>query len=418
MMIRVVALFALLAALVAGAFAVDRELHLVQAPAAVEPAPVPVPVVQLPAEPQAINIAPAESKPAEIKPIVSEPIESNPIEAKPAEVKPAEAPVVAPAPSVVTAPPAPEPAPAVAAPPLPEPAPAIASPAPLPPERPAIAEPKNAKELIPAKTLFAAEKLPSLGKAMAIGYYPSGCLSGAVELPVNGPTWQVMRISRNRNWGHPDLIRFLEKFAPAAAKATGWKGILVGDLAQPRGGPTPYGHRSHQTGLDVDVWFMPMPAHTLSNEEREKISAPNVVAADWKSLNPKFWTPQHVAFIKTAAEPPNVERVLVNAAIKQELCRVAAKKREAWMAKVRPWYGHHDHIHVRLKCPADSPNCRPQPPVPGDDGCGKDALAHWFSDRVLKPKYKVGGKPPRPITLADLPPACKSVLSAPDRASN
>ncbi len=288
------------------------------------------------------------------------------------------------------------------------PTPVATTPTPLPQAKPK-------KESIPAKLLFAAKQLPTLGKAMAIGYYPRGCLQGGVPLPTTGPTWQVMRLSRNRNWGHPRLIQFLEKFAPLAAKATGWKGIMVGDLAQPRGGPLPYGHTSHQIGLDVDVWFMPMPDHTLSKEEREKTSATNLVADDWKHLNPKTWTPQHVAFIKTAAEQPEVERVLVNAAIKQELCRVEGKSKESWMAKVRPWYGHHDHIHVRLKCPADSPNCRKQPPVPGDDGCGAKALDYWFSDKVLHPKITTPKKPPKSLTLADLPPACKTVLSAPAR---
>ncbi|MGC1574374.1 MAG: penicillin-insensitive murein endopeptidase, partial [Pseudolabrys sp.] len=230
--------------------------------------------------------------------------------------------------------------------------PAAAAPAPLPPQKPAMTEQEKEKKL-PAKQLFGEKKLPSLGKAVAIGYYPRGCLSGAVEFPANGPTWQVMRLSRNRYWGHPSLINFLEKFAPLAAKATGWNGILVGDLSQPRGGPSPSDHASHQIGLDVDIWFMPMPDHELTNEERDKISAINLVSDDWKHLNPKTWTPQHVAFIKTAAQQSSVERVLVNAAIKKELCRVEDKSRDLpWMAKVRPWYGHHDHIHVRLRCPA------------------------------------------------------------------
>jgi penicillin-insensitive murein endopeptidase len=301
--------------------------------------------------------------------------------------------------------------------------PAVTVTAPMPPAKPAIAEPKTETKIeakpdaIPAKTLFASEKLPTLGNAMAIGYYPRGCLQGGVPLPVTGPTWQVMRVSRNRMWGHPSLVSFLEKFAPRAAKATGWNGILVGDMAQPRGGPLPFGHMSHQIGLDVDVWFMPMPNRILSKEERENTSAINVVADDWKHLNPKTWTPQHIAFIKTAAEQPEVERVLVNAAIKQELCRIEGKNRVDWMAKVRPWYGHHDHIHVRLKCPADSPNCRAQPPVPGDEGCGPKALDYWFSDKVLHPKITTPSKPPRGLMLADLPPACKTVLGAPERLS-
>ena len=249
---------------------------------------------------------------------------------------------------------------------------------------------------------------------MAIGYYPRGCLQGGVELPVDGPNWQVMRLSRNRNWGHPELVKFLEKFAPLAAKATGWKGILVGDMAQPRGGPLPFGHLSHQIGLDVDIWFMPMPDHELSKKEREDISAINVVAADKLTINPKVWTPQHAEFIKTAAQQPDVERVLVNAAIKKELCRIEGKQHFPWLAKVRPWYGHDDHIHVRLKCPADSPNCRKQPPVPGDDGCAAKDLAFWFKDSVLHPKPGPPPKvPPKPLTLADLPPACKTVIDAP-----
>jgi penicillin-insensitive murein endopeptidase len=155
---------------------------------------------------------------------------------------------------------------------------------------------------------------------------------------------------------------------------------------------------------------MPMPNHELSKGEREDISAINVVAADWKHINPQFWTPQHIAFIKAAAEQPEVERVLVNAAIKKELCRIEGKV-HGWMSKVRAWYGHHDHIHVRLRCPAGSAECRKQPPVPGDDGCGK-GLDYWFSDKVLHPKPKIG-PPPRPLTMADLPPACQTVLGAP-----
>jgi penicillin-insensitive murein endopeptidase len=280
---------------------------------------------------------------------------------------------------------------------------------PLPPVKPAAAE-----EKLPAKLLFSQKKLPSLGRAMAIGFYPRGCLQGGVELPVDGPNWQVMRLSRNRNWGHPELVKFLERFAPLAAKATGWHGILVGDMAQPRGGPLPFGHASHQIGLDVDIWFMPMPNHELSPQERENISASNLVAPDKLHVDPKTWTPADVAFIRTAAEQPDVERIFVNAAIKKELCRVEGKNHFSWMSRVRPWYGHADHIHVRLKCPPDSPNCRKQEPVPVGDGCAEKDLAFWFKDSVLHPKPGPPPKvPPKPITLADLPPACKNVLDAP-----
>jgi penicillin-insensitive murein DD-endopeptidase len=263
-----------------------------------------------------------------------------------------------------------------------------------------------------ARDLFSKAELPTIGKAVSIGYYPRGCLQGGVELPPDGPTWEVMRLSRNRNWGHPELVRFLKRFAPLAAKATGWKGILIGDMAQPRGGPLPFGHTSHQIGLDVDIWFMPKPDRTLTPEERESISATNLVADDWKHINPKTWTPAHVAFIRTAAEQPEVERVLVNAAIKKEICRMQGDKHPAWMDKVRPWYGHNDHMHVRLKCPADSPSCRHQPPVPDGPACGKE-LDYWFSAKVLHPRPSTKPAKPHPLMLSALPAACKTVLDAP-----
>ncbi len=392
---RIVALLALSMVFVVGSLMLaDRYIS----PAASAPATAPAP-----AEPGPAPVVTAPAKPAPA-PVVTAPPAHPPVVSTP----PAQAPVV-------SAPPAIAPAPVVTA-PAPQSAPVVATP--MPPEKPALSE-KEKEKGVPAKFLFASKKLPSLGKAMAIGYYPRGCLQGGIELPPDGPNWEVMRLSRNRNWGHPELIHFLKKFAPLAAKATGWHGVLIGDMAQPRGGPLPYGHASHQIGLDVDIWFMPKPDRTLSNEEREKISAINLVADDWKHVNPKTWTPADAAFIRTAAEQPEVERVLVNAAIKKKLCEMQGDKHPSWMDKVRPWYGHHDHIHVRLKCPADSPNCRHQSPVPGDAACGEQDLAFWFSDKVLHPKPSPKpGKPKPPLTMADLPPACKTVLNAPDKTTN
>lgn len=352
----------------------------------------PAPTVTTP--PPATAAPPASPPAAASAPAVTAPIVTAPAATAPVVVAPS-----APAPTSTPAAIAPSGTPAIAHPPIP----------PIKADKDDKKDKKDAKAA--AYDLFGAKKLPSIGHAAAIGYYPGGCLAGGVELPVDGPNWQVMRLSRNRNWGHPSLIRFVEGFAARASKATGWHGILVGDLAQPRGGPTRTGHKSHQTGLDVDIWFLPMPDHKLTRQQREDLSANNLVASDWKHINPKVWTPQHIAFIKTAALSPGVERVLVNAAIKKELCRAVGPKTD-WLRKVRPWYGHHDHIHVRLACPADSPNCRHQPPVPEDEGCGK-ALDFWFSDKVLKPVTKF--KPRKPMTLADLPPACKTVLAAPGK---
>lgn len=262
----------------------------------------------------------------------------------------------------------------------------------------------------PAKELFGAARVPAALAPRAIGSYAKGCLAGAVALPVTGETWQVMRLSRNRNWGHPDLIAMLERLAQKAPAATGWPGILIGDLAQPRGGPMLTGHASHQIGLDADVWLNPMPARVLTRAERENISAVSVVASHWNDIDPAIWTAAHLNFIKLAAQDRAVERVLVNPAIKRALCREATGDRR-WLNKVRPWHGHNYHMHIRIGCPEGSSECRPQAPVPAGEGCGAE-LDWWFTKEARTPPPKPA-KPAPPMRLADLPASCRAVLAAP-----
>jgi penicillin-insensitive murein endopeptidase len=279
------------------------------------------------------------------------------------------------------------------------------NPKPLPP----LAKPDD--PTTPAKELFARKPAPAPLQARTIGFYSKGCLAGAVALPINGPTWQVMRLSRNRNWGHPNLIEVLERLAAQAPK-TGWRGLLVGDLSQPRGGPMLTGHASHQVGLDADIWLTPMPNRELTREEREDMSATMIVAEDRRDVDPQVWTPAHTALIKAAAKDPQVARIFVNAAIKKALCREAGNDRH-WLGKVQPWWGHDFHFHVRINCPSDSPDCTPQPLRPADDGCGAE-LDHWFTEAVLHPRPSpTPAKPKPPLKMADLPDACRQVLLAP-----
>jgi penicillin-insensitive murein endopeptidase len=276
----------------------------------------------------------------------------------------------------------------------------------------ALAQAPEPKPNAPAKELFGRKTAPAPLAARAIGFYAKGCLAGATALPVDGKTWQVMRLSRNRNWGHPTLIAFLERFSTKAPKIAGWPGILVGDLSQPRGGPMLTGHASHQVGLDADIWLTPMPDRTFTKDERETISATMMVRADRRDIDPAAWTPSHLKVVKAAAQDPVVERVLVNAAIKKALCREAGTDR-GWLHKVRPYWGHDFHMHVRIRCPADDLACKPQDPAPAGDGCGKD-LDWWFRDAILNAKPAVKpAKPKPPLTLADLPAECRKVLLAP-----
>lgn len=268
----------------------------------------------------------------------------------------------------------------------------------------------------PAKQAFGMVKLPSIGSAQSIGFYSKGCLSGAVEMPIDGPNWQVMRISRNRNWGHPVMIRFLEQLSRDAAK-DGWPGLLIGDISQPRGGPMLNGHASHQIGLDADIWLTPMPNHRLSKKEREDMQGISMLKTNSLYADPKKWTTTRTALIRHAALNPQIERIFVHPGIKKQMCDTVKGDRR-WLGKVRPYYGHYWHFHIRMKCQAGSQNCKPQAPIASGDGCDK-SLAWWFSDAPWAPAKPVQTtKPapkPKPILVSDLPNACSALLNAPTR---
>ncbi|MFT0891695.1 penicillin-insensitive murein endopeptidase [Pseudochelatococcus sp. G4_1912] len=259
-----------------------------------------------------------------------------------------------------------------------------------------------------ARRLFGQATTPSPHPAQVYGFYSKGCVAGAVELPADGDHWQVMRPSRNRAFGHPDLIAFIQKIATTAPAAADWPGLLVGDMGQPRGGPMLTGHASHQIGIDADIWLTPSPQKRLSKNERDNLSATNVVASDWNDVDPARWTSAHHRLLRHVASQPQVARLFVNPAIKRALCREASGNR-AWLSKVRPAAGHNYHFHIRMHCPPGNAACRNQDPPPANDGCGAD-LDWWFSYEARNPKKT---PPPPPLKLSDLPPQCSAVLNAP-----
>ena len=277
----------------------------------------------------------------------------------------------------------------------------------------------TALDQIPAKKLFGHVKSPARMRANPYGFYTKGCLAGGVHLPDNGSAWQSMRLKRNRQWGHPVLVELIKKLAIEARALDGWPGLLVGDMSQPRGGPMLTGHRSHQIGLDADIWLTPMPDRTLTGKERQTISAISMVR-DRKRINRKVWTTAHARLIRRAASYPEVARIFVHPPIKRALCDWAPKGQDrSWLKKVRAYYGHNYHFHIRLNCPPGAIGCRNQAaPNPADgDGCGRE-LAYWYSDAPWKPKKprkkkkKKKRKKRKPLTLAGLPNACRSVITA------
>lgn len=272
-----------------------------------------------------------------------------------------------------------------------------------------------------ANQLFGAAKRPSQQQPMPVGSYAKGCAAGLVQMPESGPSWQVMRLSRNRNYGHPEMIQFLADLS-RTAQQIGWAGLYIGDISQPRGGPMTSGHASHQIGLDADIWQLPPQRLNLTRAEREKISSIPVRSANQRSVT-KNWTQSHKAVMRAAALDPRVDRIFVAAAVKIEMCKTATRADTAWLQKIRPVAGHDTHFHVRLKCPAGSSACQTQTPSvrelsKGGNGC--DETLNWWVTDFLAPPKKVDkpSKPvprqrgPREYIMADLPNQCKNVLAS------
>ena len=242
---------------------------------------------------------------------------------------------------------------------------------------------------------------PAPGTAHAIGSYTAGCVQGAIPLPADGRGYQVMRPQRRRFFGHPLLVRYLQELG-AAVDQKGLGMLLIGDLGQPRGGPMPFGHRSHQNGLDADIWFwLPGDGMVLSVAERETIGAPSMLTAGGRALEAQQWSQRQAEVLRLAVSFDVVARIFVNPVIKKALCEQFPGV--SWLQKLRPWWGHDDHFHVRLRCPAGQTACQDQDPLPAGSGCGAE-LAWWFTEEARKPP------PPVDVPKVPLPAACEAIL--------
>jgi len=261
-----------------------------------------------------------------------------------------------------------------------------------------------------ARQLFGAEDQGSTGTPEAYGGYARGCVAGAEQLAETGPTWQAMRLSRNRNWALPVTLDYVRDLSREVARTTSWNGIYVGDMSQPRGGPMLTGHRSHQSGLDIDIWMRPATNLNLSVTERENLSSISMRRANGAYVN-DAWTADHWRGMRAAASDPRVARIFVFPGAKGWMCDNETGDR-SYLRNIRPWWGHHYHFHVRLSCPAGMAGCEDQAVPPPGDGCAE--AREWVQNILNPPPPDPNAPPPQPrreLTLGDLPRQCAALLS-------
>ena len=228
-----------------------------------------------------------------------------------------------------------------------------------------------------------------------------GCIAGAVSLPAEGPGFQTIHLDRSAFWGAPSTIAHLEQFGQEAS-AAGLPTLLMEDISRARGGPMPGGHVSHQIGLDADVGLDMRARAPLSVAERDRVELRSMVRGDGRDVDPSAWSPRVTALLHMAAGLPEVDRILVNPAIKQQLCREVSGDR-SWLHLIRPWYGHAAHMHIRFRCPVGQADCLQAAPPPAGDGC--DATLRWWFDQLSAPV-----KPAAPYRPPPAPAACRAIL--------
>lgn len=263
-------------------------------------------------------------------------------------------------------------------------------------------------------------KQPTNNPPQAFGFNTYGCLDGAKSLPFRGKGFQVLRISLNRYYGHPMLIKFVKDFAKKVHESD-LGNVLVGDISMPRGGPMHYGHFSHQNGLDVDFAF-----ERISDEDKEKLTIhemehmkdKSVMNDDLTDFNPEVWDDKNIDVLGVCAEFKIVSNIYAHPLIVKKFCERVKEldiKNESWVAKVRPWYGHVDHYHVRLNCPSkkDNPDCISQGYFTKSVCDDPEFEEKWFSDKFMeKQKYYYAGQKALKDKIPEkFPEKCFSLLN-------
>ena len=247
------------------------------------------------------------------------------------------------------------------------------------------------------RTAWGNVKTPTSGPTRIYGAHYKGCLAGAMAMPP-GNGYAFAQSSRGRHFAHPSMFSYLTQLGVMLAAENDY--IVISDIAQPRGGPLPGSHGSHQNGLDVDIWYSHPP------DFRETVGGPAYPFTPGQLTAPDS---KAARMLRMAASFPEVDRIFVNPAIKQALC--VHHSLEPWMAKLRPWWGHERHFHVRLRCPADEPACADQPPM--NSGIGCDTSLQWWNSAEAKQGDAQGKASGNVKKITEMPRECMDILRQP-----
>ena len=186
----------------------------------------------------------------------------------------------------------------------------------------------------PERAEASGEAFPTIrwAQADAEGLPYAGRLSSGTPLPVEGPDWVTWNPVADevpnrphRLHGHERTIRaVLAVSAAYSSENPGAPRIVVGDISFPDGGPMEL-HRSHQNGLDVDVYYP-----RRDGVERAPVARRQIDRALTQDLLDRFLA-------------AGADVIFVG----YSLGLVGPEER------VVPYPNHEDHMHIRFARPSD-----------------------------------------------------------------
>lgn len=229
-------------------------------------------------------------------------------------------------------------------------------------------------DAVPAvKTTFVTEPAPDgffnpdLGLARAVGFYSSGSLELAENFPDSGVGFYRLFLPRDRGWSTRSLINMITGAAASVVSHHPNGGRLgIGDASRESGGYAS-GHASHQNGLDVDLRYYAVNQREMNPDATSGFDEQFVQSG---KLTSNFDLVRNWALVKSMVSTGMVSRMFVDPAIKAAMCvfKGSPEATEA-LRRLRPYANHANHIHVRIRCPANSGSCIPQSEIPHGDGC-------------------------------------------------
>lgn len=201
--------------------------------------------------------------------------------------------------------------------------------------------------------------------------YQYGSLEDGILLPAQGDGF-VRVNSPDTSWGAGMMISLLTNASAFYVKyfSPNYK-VHIASIAQEKGGA--YGpHKSHQNGLDGDVYYMGQTRYGTVLNPDGTVSEKFDAQKNWD-----FWRILVLQEMDVGARTvPAVYMIFIHPTLKTYLCGWAKDRGlienpidKEILRRLWPTAGHDTHFHVRLRCSPYYKDCLQQNEIPDVTGC-------------------------------------------------